>query len=101
MPSPFTEKGAYTVQFNTKFIRAVKLPQVVLVQGRVVKKDGRKIFARGAIEDKDGKLKPNLYPKPKYKANFYSQETSWQRLMASGSRWARILEGVSFRKTNL
>lgn len=54
--SNYAEKGAYTVQFNTKFIKAVKLPQVVLVRGRVVKRDGRKIFVRGAIEDKDGEF---------------------------------------------
>ncbi|KAK0627116.1 HotDog domain-containing protein [Immersiella caudata] len=50
------EHGAYTVQFNTMFRKAVKLPQVVLVRGRVVKKEGRKIFVRGSIEDKDGNL---------------------------------------------
>ncbi|KAK4214864.1 Thioesterase/thiol ester dehydrase-isomerase [Rhypophila decipiens] len=48
--------GAYTVQFNTKFLRPVKLPQVVLVRGRVIKLDGRKIHVRGTIEDKDGNL---------------------------------------------
>ncbi|KAK0643593.1 HotDog domain-containing protein [Cercophora newfieldiana] len=50
------EHGAYTVQFNTMFRKAIKTPQVVLVRGRVVKKEGRKIFVRGTIEDKDGNL---------------------------------------------
>ncbi|KAK3353063.1 HotDog domain-containing protein [Lasiosphaeria hispida] len=51
-----SQHGAYTVQFNTNFHRAVKTPQVVLVRGRVVKKDKRKIFVKGTIEDKDGNL---------------------------------------------
>ncbi|KAK4450097.1 Thioesterase/thiol ester dehydrase-isomerase [Podospora aff. communis PSN243] len=50
------EHGAYTVQFNTVYRKAVKLPQVVLVRARVIKKEGRKILARGSIEDKDGNL---------------------------------------------
>ncbi|KAK0715767.1 HotDog domain-containing protein [Lasiosphaeris hirsuta] len=50
------QHGAYTVQFNTNFRKAIKTPQVVLVRGRVVKKDGRKIFVKGTIEDKDGNL---------------------------------------------
>lgn len=48
------EHGAYTVQFNTMFRKMAKTPQVVLVRARVVKKDGRKIFVRGTIEDRDG-----------------------------------------------
>ena len=45
-----------TVQFNTKFIRPIMLPQVVLVRGRVVKRDGRKLSVRGTIEDKNGRF---------------------------------------------
>ncbi|KAM7184504.1 HotDog domain containing protein, partial [Naviculisporaceae sp. PSN 640] len=50
------EKGPYTVQLNTKYIRPIKLPQIVLVRGRVVRKNGRKIVVRGTIEDKDGNI---------------------------------------------
>ncbi|KAI1334845.1 HotDog domain-containing protein [Xylariaceae sp. FL0016] len=48
--------GAYTVSFTTTYRRAVKLPQIVLVRGRVVRKEGRKIWMRGTIEDKDGNI---------------------------------------------
>ncbi|KAI1776873.1 Thioesterase/thiol ester dehydrase-isomerase [Hypoxylon cercidicola] len=51
-----TENGAYTVGFTTRFRRAVSPPQIVLVRGRVVRKDGRKIHLRGTIEDKDGNI---------------------------------------------
>jgi len=51
-----SENGAYTVQFNTRFHRPIKLPQVILVRARVIKREGRKIHLRGAIEDKDGNL---------------------------------------------
>ncbi|KAK0735706.1 HotDog domain-containing protein [Apiosordaria backusii] len=50
------EHGAYTAQFNTNFRRPIKLPMVVLVRGRVVKKTGRKIMVRGCIEDKNGNI---------------------------------------------
>ncbi|KAK4165864.1 HotDog domain-containing protein [Cladorrhinum sp. PSN259] len=48
--------GAYTASFTTNYRRPIKVPQVVLVRGRVVKKDGRKIFVRGCIEDKNGNV---------------------------------------------
>ncbi|KAK4193721.1 HotDog domain-containing protein [Podospora australis] len=48
--------GAYTVQFNTSFKRPIKVPQAVLVRGRVVQKKGRKLMVRGAIEDAQGNL---------------------------------------------
>ncbi|KAI8629528.1 HotDog domain-containing protein [Xylariaceae sp. FL1651] len=48
--------GAYTVTFTTDYRRAVQLPQVVLIRGRVTKKEGRKIYTRGTIEDKDGNI---------------------------------------------
>ncbi|KAK3990067.1 HotDog domain-containing protein [Cladorrhinum sp. PSN332] len=51
-----SQHGAYTVSFTTNYKRPVGVPQVVLVRGRVVKKDGRKIFVRGCIEDKNGNL---------------------------------------------
>ncbi|KAI1769488.1 Thioesterase/thiol ester dehydrase-isomerase [Hypoxylon sp. FL1150] len=51
-----SEKGAYTVSFTTKFRRAVSPPMVVLIRGRVVRKEGRKLHLRGTIEDKDGNI---------------------------------------------
>lgn len=48
------ENGAYTVSFTTKFRRAVSPPQIVLIRGRVLRKEGRKIWVKGTIEDKDG-----------------------------------------------
>ncbi|KAI5919918.1 HotDog domain-containing protein [Camillea tinctor] len=48
--------GAYTVRFQTDFRRQVRTPQVVLVRGRVTRRDGRKLHVRGAIEDKDGNI---------------------------------------------
>ncbi len=45
---------AYTATLTTNFLRPVKVPGVVVVRSRVVKKVGRKIWARGAIEDGEG-----------------------------------------------
>ncbi|KAI1083489.1 HotDog domain-containing protein [Whalleya microplaca] len=50
------EHGAYTVSFTTRFRRAIRTPQIVLVRGRVVRKEGRKIWVKGVIEDKDGNV---------------------------------------------
>ncbi|KAI1461356.1 HotDog domain-containing protein [Annulohypoxylon moriforme] len=51
-----TTNGAFTVRFTTNFRRAVRTPQIVLIRGRVVRKEGRKIHVRGTIEDKDGNI---------------------------------------------
>ncbi|KAK4662791.1 hypothetical protein QC763_603210 [Podospora pseudopauciseta] len=51
-----SEHGAYTVQFNTNLQKAIKLPMVVVIRGRVVKKAGRKIMVRGCIEDQNGNI---------------------------------------------
>ncbi|KAI2469414.1 Thioesterase/thiol ester dehydrase-isomerase [Annulohypoxylon bovei var. microspora] len=51
-----TKNGAYTVRFTTNFRRAVRTPQVVLIRGRVIRRDGRKLHVRGTIEDKDGNI---------------------------------------------
>ncbi|KAK8106388.1 hypothetical protein PG999_009747 [Apiospora kogelbergensis] len=48
--------GAYTVRFTTNFRRPVRTPQVVLVRGRVVKREGRKLHLRGSLEDKNGEV---------------------------------------------
>ncbi|KAK7957098.1 uncharacterized protein PG986_006320 [Apiospora aurea] len=48
--------GAYTVRFTTNMRRAVRTPQVVLVRGRVIRREGRKLHLRGSMEDKNGKL---------------------------------------------
>ncbi|OTB08132.1 hypothetical protein M426DRAFT_317232 [Hypoxylon sp. CI-4A] len=51
-----SEHGAFTVRFTTNYRRAVRTPQVVVIRGRVVRKDGRKIYVKGTIEDKDGNI---------------------------------------------
>ncbi|KAK4107051.1 hypothetical protein N656DRAFT_720865 [Canariomyces notabilis] len=51
--SPF---AAVTVQINTNFRKTINLPQVLLVRARVVKKEGRKIYVRASIENKDGNI---------------------------------------------
>ncbi|KAK7928193.1 hypothetical protein PG985_005191 [Apiospora marii] len=48
--------GAYTVRFTTNMRRPVRTPQVVLVRGRVIKRDGRKLHVRGSMEDKNGEV---------------------------------------------
>ncbi|KAK6818939.1 alcohol dehydrogenase [Apiospora arundinis] len=48
--------GAYTVRFTTNFRRPVRMPQVVLVRGRVIKREGRKLHLRGSMEDKNGEV---------------------------------------------
>ncbi|KAL2255715.1 hypothetical protein VTK26DRAFT_2826 [Humicola hyalothermophila] len=49
---------AVTATMGFTFLKPVKVPGIVLVRSRVVKKDGRKIFVRGAIEDGDGEIAP-------------------------------------------
>ncbi|KAI2782031.1 HotDog domain-containing protein [Daldinia loculata] len=48
--------GAYTVRFTTHYHRAIRLPQILLIRGRVVRKEGRKIYVRGTLEDKNGNI---------------------------------------------
>lgn len=57
--------GAYTVRFTTNMRRPVRTPQIVLVRGRVIKRDGRKLHVRGSMEDKNGEsLFPFSFPLP-------------------------------------
>ncbi|KAI2624229.1 HotDog domain-containing protein [Hypoxylon sp. NC1633] len=51
-----SKMGAYTISFTTKYRRAVMTPQVILIRGRVVRKEGRKIHVKGTMEDKDGNI---------------------------------------------
>ncbi|KAK4039021.1 HotDog domain-containing protein [Parachaetomium inaequale] len=46
----------FTATMTTSFLSPVKLPGPVIVRSRVVRKQGRKIFVRGAIEDGDGEF---------------------------------------------
>ncbi|KAK8059388.1 hypothetical protein PG996_009318 [Apiospora saccharicola] len=48
--------GAYTVRFTTNMRRPVRTPQIVLVRGRVIKREGRKLHVRGSMEDKNGEV---------------------------------------------
>ncbi|KAJ4300331.1 hypothetical protein N0V88_003004 [Collariella sp. IMI 366227] len=45
-----------TATMTTTFLKPIKLPGIVLVQSRVVKREGRKVWVRGAIEDANGNL---------------------------------------------
>ncbi|KAK4146791.1 HotDog domain-containing protein [Dichotomopilus funicola] len=45
---------AFTASLKVDFKKPVKLPGVVLVRSRVVKKEGRKIYVRGTIENEAG-----------------------------------------------
>ncbi|KAL2167399.1 hypothetical protein VTG60DRAFT_1349 [Thermothelomyces hinnuleus] len=47
---------AFTATMSISFLRPVKLPGPVIVRSRVVKKQGRKIHVRGAIEDGEGNV---------------------------------------------
>ncbi|KAK3902120.1 HotDog domain-containing protein [Staphylotrichum tortipilum] len=47
---------AYTATMTTNFLKPVKVPGVVVVRSRVVKKEGRKIWARGTVEDGEGNV---------------------------------------------
>ncbi|KAI1450262.1 HotDog domain-containing protein [Annulohypoxylon stygium] len=51
-----TANGAYTLHFTTRFKRAIRTPAVVLLRGRVVRKEGRKLHVKGTIQDKDGNI---------------------------------------------
>ncbi|KAI0848324.1 HotDog domain-containing protein [Daldinia vernicosa] len=51
-----TTNGAYTARFTTHYHRAIRLPQILLIRGRVVRKEGRKMYVRGTLEDKDGNI---------------------------------------------
>ncbi|KAK3323474.1 HotDog domain-containing protein [Cercophora scortea] len=48
------EHGVYTVQLNTRFKKAIKMPQILLLRARIVRREGRKLFVRGTIQDRDG-----------------------------------------------
>ncbi|KAK8051075.1 hypothetical protein PG993_002460 [Apiospora rasikravindrae] len=48
--------GAYTVRFTTNMRRAVRTPQIVVVRGRVIKREGRKLHLRGSMEDRNGEV---------------------------------------------
>ncbi|KAK1759430.1 HotDog domain-containing protein [Echria macrotheca] len=50
------EHGAYTVRYNIDIRKAIKLPQIVMVRARVFRKEGRKIYVRGTIEDHQNDL---------------------------------------------
>lgn len=45
-----------TATMTTSFLKPVKVPGVVMVRARVVKKIGRKIWVRGTIEDEHGEF---------------------------------------------
>jgi len=52
----YIAKGALTASLTVRFKAPLYTPQVVLVRGKVAKKDGKKLFLKGSFEDKDGKI---------------------------------------------
>jgi acyl-CoA thioesterase FadM len=53
--------GAFTAYLNVTFKKPLYTPQVVIVRGKCIKKEGRKLHMIGAFEDKDG----NVYAEAK------------------------------------
>ncbi|KAL1839056.1 hypothetical protein VTJ49DRAFT_1920 [Mycothermus thermophilus] len=45
-----------TATMKTKFHKAIKLPAIVLVRVRVIKREGRKILVKGWVENSNGEL---------------------------------------------
>ncbi|KAI1806172.1 HotDog domain-containing protein [Daldinia bambusicola] len=51
-----TTHGAHTARFTTHYRRPIRVPQILLIRGRAIRKVGRKIDVRGTLEDKDGNI---------------------------------------------
>ncbi|PVH83888.1 hypothetical protein DL98DRAFT_105009 [Cadophora sp. DSE1049] len=49
-------QGAYTVSLKVDFKKPLFTPSVVLVRGKVVKKEGKRLIVKGSFEDKDGNV---------------------------------------------
>ncbi|KAH6631833.1 HotDog domain-containing protein [Chaetomium tenue] len=47
---------AFTATMHTSFLRPVRLPGPVIVRSRVVRRERRKIYVRGTIEDSEGNI---------------------------------------------
>ena len=48
--------GTYTAELTVKYKKPIFTPSVVLCKGRVVKREGRKVWAKGSFEDRDGSV---------------------------------------------
>ena len=48
------EHGAITAYLNVQWKKPLVTPSVTLCKGRVVKKEGRKVFVKGAFYDSEG-----------------------------------------------
>ncbi|KAH7357118.1 HotDog domain-containing protein [Rhexocercosporidium sp. MPI-PUGE-AT-0058] len=49
-------QGAYTASLKVDFKKPLYTPSVVLVRGKVQKKEGRRLIVKGSFEDKDGNV---------------------------------------------
>ncbi|KAH7407284.1 HotDog domain-containing protein [Cadophora sp. MPI-SDFR-AT-0126] len=49
-------KGTYTVSLKVDFKKPLFTPSVVLVRGKVVKKEGKRLIVKGSFEDKHGNV---------------------------------------------
>ncbi|KAG4437831.1 hypothetical protein IFR05_006677 [Cadophora sp. M221] len=49
-------QGAYTASLKVDFKKPLYTPSVVLVRGKVVKKEGRRLIVEGSFEDRDGNV---------------------------------------------
>ncbi|KAH6856578.1 HotDog domain-containing protein [Chaetomium sp. MPI-CAGE-AT-0009] len=47
---------AFTATMHTSFLRPVKLPGPVIVRSRVIRRERRKIYVRGTVEDGEGNI---------------------------------------------
>lgn len=55
MPTNFqAAQGAYTTSLKIDFKKSLFTPSVVLIRGKVVKKEGKRLLVKGSFEDKDG-----------------------------------------------
>ncbi|KAG4412344.1 hypothetical protein IFR04_014523 [Cadophora malorum] len=49
-------QGAYTASLKVDFKKPLFTPSVLLVRGKVVKKEGKRLIVKGSFEDKDGNV---------------------------------------------
>jgi acyl-CoA thioesterase FadM len=52
----FVDHIAYTVYLNVRFRKPLYTPQVVVVRGRVQRREGKKLYMKGRFENKDGEV---------------------------------------------
>ena len=51
-----TDHGAATAYLNIQWKKPLTTPSIALCKGRVVKKEGRKVFVKGSFYDAEGNI---------------------------------------------